>query len=64
MDPYKITKKLTKKFGSEVINRQYFHRKTGLYCACQLEQALHLKIVFFSTLPSQVDYFGKVGRTF
>ena len=32
MDPYiKITKKFTKKFGSKVINRQYFHRKTGLY---------------------------------
>ena len=31
MDPNrKITKKFTKKFGSKVINRQYFHRKTGL----------------------------------
>ena len=31
MDPnIKITKKFTKKFGSKVINRQYFHRKTGL----------------------------------
>ena len=31
MDPYiKITKKFTKMFGSKVINRQYFHRKTGL----------------------------------
>ena len=31
MDPYiKITKKFTKKSGSKVINRQYFHRKTGL----------------------------------
>ena len=29
--PFKwITKKFTKKFGSKVINRQYFHRKTGL----------------------------------
>ena len=29
MDPYiKITKKFTKKFGSKVINRQYFHRKS------------------------------------
>ena len=26
----KITKKFTKKFDSRVINRQYFHRKTGL----------------------------------
>ena len=26
----KITKKFTKKFDSKVINRQYFHRKTGL----------------------------------
>ena len=33
MDPYiKITKKFTKKFGSKVINRQYFHRRTGLEC--------------------------------
>ena len=31
MDPYiKITKKFTKKFGSKVINIQYFLRKTGL----------------------------------
>ena len=31
MDPNrKITKKFTKKFGSKVTNRRYFHRKTGL----------------------------------
>ena len=31
MDPIrKIPKKVTKKFVSKVINRQYFHRKTGL----------------------------------
>ena len=31
MDPNrKITKKFTKKFDSKVIDRQYFHRKTGL----------------------------------
>ena len=31
MDPYiKINKKFTKKIGSKVINRQYFHTKTGL----------------------------------
>ena len=31
MDPFrKIPKKFTKKFGNKVINRQYFHRKTGL----------------------------------
>ena len=31
MDPNrKITKKFTKKFDSKVINRQYFHRRTGL----------------------------------
>ena len=31
MDPIrKIPKKFTKKFGNKVINRQYFHRKTGL----------------------------------
>ena len=33
MDPIrKIPKKFTKKFGNKVINRQYFRRKTGLYC--------------------------------
>ena len=26
----KISKKFTKKFDSKVINRQYFHRMTGL----------------------------------
>ena len=31
MEAYrKITKKFTKKLDSKVINRQYFHRKTGL----------------------------------
>ena len=31
MDPIrKIPKKITKKFVKKVINRQYFHRKTGL----------------------------------
>ena len=31
MDPIrKILKKFTNKFGNEVINRQYFRRKTGL----------------------------------
>ena len=31
MDPIrKIPKKITKKFVNKVINRQYFHRKTGL----------------------------------
>ena len=31
MDPFrKIPKKFTNKFGNKVINRQYFHRKTGL----------------------------------
>jgi hypothetical protein len=31
MDPYiKITNKLIRKFGSKVIDRQYFHRKTRL----------------------------------
>ena len=31
MDPYiKITKKFAKKFGSKVIDRQYFDRKTRL----------------------------------
>ena len=28
--PIKITEKFTKMLGSKVINRQYFHRKTGL----------------------------------
>ena len=32
MDPIrKIPKKVTKKFVNKVINRQYFHRRTGLY---------------------------------
>jgi hypothetical protein len=53
MDPYiKITKKFTKKFGSKVINRQYFHRKTGLkihYPNCQraiiyLEKSLKIRV--------------------
>ena len=36
MDPIrKIPKKVTKKFVSKVINRQYFHRKTGLYSLLQ-----------------------------
>ena len=26
----KILKKFTKKFGNKIINRQYFHRRTGL----------------------------------
>ena len=31
MDPNrKITKKFTKKFDIKIINRQYFHRNTGL----------------------------------
>ena len=31
MDPIrKIPKRVTKKFVKKVINRQYFHRKTGL----------------------------------
>ena len=31
MDPNrKITKKFNKKFDNKLINRQYFHRKTGL----------------------------------
>ena len=39
MDPYtKITKKFTKKFGSKVVNRQYFHRKTGLQCCPAAER--------------------------
>ena len=45
MDPYiKITKKFTKKFGSKVINRQYFHRKTRLksYKNARLQQ--HQKV--------------------
>ena len=31
MEPYiKITKKFTKKFGSKIINKKYFQRKTRL----------------------------------
>ena len=44
MDPNrKITKKFTKKFDSKVINRQYFHRKTGLkeqVRSCMIESLL------------------------
>ena len=36
MDPFrKIPKKVTKKFVDKVINRQYFHRKTGLQRVAQ-----------------------------
>ena len=32
MDPYiTLTKKFTKKFGSKIIKRQFFYRKTGLW---------------------------------
>ena len=56
MDPYiKITKKFTKKFGSKVINRQYFHRKTGLKTIIDVlssmwKEDIHekLKSIFFT----------------
>ena len=42
MDPNrKITKKFTKNFDSKVINRQYFHRKTGLDIMLHQVLALH-----------------------
>ena len=52
MDPYiKVTKKFTKKFGSKVINRQYFHRKT----------VFHMKILFIINFTNKLlsikDYF-------
>ena len=48
MDPYiKIAKKFTKKFGSKVINRQYFHRKTGLNFIEEIEFFQGPKIIHF-----------------
>ena len=48
MDPYvKITKNFTKKLRSKVLNRQYFHRKTGLKswdCSCLI--LYHTRIIF------------------
>ena len=53
MDPSrKITKKFTKKFDSKVINRQYFHRKTGLQiqpCALRVLQNSQKRIA--NSLP-------------
>jgi hypothetical protein len=44
MDPNrKITKIVTKKFDSKVINRQYFHRKTGLKIAVIKKSFDHLQ---------------------
>ena len=43
MDPIrKISKKFTKKFGNKAINRQYFHRKTGLKYQSTQDQVGHL----------------------
>ena len=52
MDPYaKITKNFTKKFGSKVVNRQLFHRRT----------VFRMKILsiinFTAKLLSIKDYF-------
>ena len=49
MDPIrKIPKKLTKKFGNKVINRQYFCRKTGLQSVCHCFS--HAKSLLTSTV--------------
>ena len=59
MDPNrKISKKFTKKFGSKVTNRQYFHRKTGLefkpmYVQIKKRQAFK---VSFSNMSKALDY--------
>ena len=46
MDPNrKITKKFTKKFDSKVINRQYFHRKTGLETVSNNICTLHIVFI-------------------
>ena len=47
MDPYiKITKKFTKKFGTKAINRQYFHKNTGLY-KNQLKVDVTKRVMFY-----------------
>ena len=57
MDPNrKITKKFTKKFDSKVINRQYFHRKTGLQFM-RSDQALLL----LSLVSELLLWFGNYG---
>ena len=49
MDPNrKITKKFTQKFDSKVINRQYFHKKTGLQ---NISNVLLNYCSFFSCRP-------------
>ena len=48
MDPNrKITKKFTKKFDSKVINRQYFHRKTGLEKASKFYEITNFYLKLF-----------------
>ena len=42
--PY--SKKFTKNFGSKVINRQYFHRKTGLKAMCKVHARYFLLFSF------------------
>ena len=58
----KITKKSTKNLGSKVINRQYFHRKTGLYSLVfwvrrfVLKSYMNLKTLFFGLGISDVRF--------
>ena len=40
----KITKKFTKKFDSKVINRQNFHRKTGLKSVVVILVFVHILV--------------------
>ena len=50
MDPYKkMTKKFDKKSASKVINRQYFHRKTGHKCL--LSALGHFNLLFNLNIP-------------
>ena len=58
MDPIrKIPKKITKKFVNKVINRQYFHRKTGLKT-----QNLNLSLVHRWKKLVVVDLAKKWGK--
>ena len=56
MDPIrKIPKKVTKKFVNKVINRQYFHRKTGLYLS-RLEMDYYFVAIYYHT----INYYGSI----
>ena len=59
MDPYiEIIKKFTKKFGSKVINRQYFHIKT------KLQFSKYLSIPIFPQNKDWHSYVSMLVQTF